>query len=162
GTAAGVIAASTGLLVTAAAAESRRLAQAPNALEQLAAVVADALKAAGGAERGSEGLRITSDPDGWIRCELACVPTDQSQRFTAALDELLAPLTDPRYLIGRKILTPPTARLARGLFATRAVLGLPLPGAIAWHSVPHWFARRKDRLGCLLHSWQAHIGPPRQ
>ncbi|VBA42353.1 hypothetical protein LAUMK13_03987 [Mycobacterium innocens] len=89
------------------------------------------------------------------------MPTEQSHRFTAALDELLAPLTEPRYLIGRKILTPPTGRVARSLFATRAVVGLPLPGAIAWHGVPQWFARRKDRLECLLQSWRQHIGPPR-
>ncbi|ETW22177.1 DEAD/DEAH box helicase family protein [Mycobacterium gastri] len=157
----GVIATSVGLLAAAARAESRRLAQAPNALEQLAAAVADALRAGGGADRGSDALRITVDPDGWIRCELGGVPTEQSQRFTAALDELLGPLTEPRYLVGRKILTPPTGRVARGLFAARAVVGLPLPGAIAWHGVPQWFARRKDRLGALLQSWQQHIGPPR-
>lgn len=160
-TAGAVIATSAGVLVVAAGAESRRLAHAPNALEQLAAAVADALRAAGGADRGSDALRITVDPDGWIRCELGGVPTEQSQRFTAALDELLAPLTEPRYLIGRKILTPPTGRVARGLFAARAVIGVPLPGAVAWHGVPQWFARRKDRLECLLQSWRQHIGPPR-
>ncbi|KZS82324.1 DEAD/DEAH box helicase family protein [Mycobacterium persicum] len=161
-TAAGaIIATGAGVLVAAAGVQSRRLAQAPNALEQLAAAVADALKAAGGAHRGSDALRITVDPDGWIRCELGGVPTEQSQRFTAALDELLAPLTEPRYLIGRKMLTLPTGRVARGLFAARAVVGLPLPGAIAWHGVPQWFTRRKDRLECLLQSWRLHIGPPR-
>ncbi|MCV6986755.1 DEAD/DEAH box helicase family protein [Mycobacterium shinjukuense] len=161
-TAGSVLTAGAGLLATAAVAESRRLRQAPNALEQLAAVVADALKAAGGAEKGSEALRISSDPDGWIRCELGGVPTEQSLRFSAALDELLAPLAEPRYLIGRKILTPPTARVARALFAARAVIGLPLPGAVAWHAVPQWFARRKDRRQCLLQCWRRHIGPPRQ
>lgn len=157
-----VIAASTGILVTAAGAESRRLARAPNALEQLAAAVADALNSAGGAERGAEALRITADPDGWLRCELGGVPTEQSVRFTAVLDELLAPLTEPRYLIGRKVLTPPAGRVARNLYAARAVVGLPLPGAIAWHCVPQWFARRKDRRRCLMRSWHEHIGPPRQ
>ncbi|KAA1250782.1 DNA or RNA helicase of superfamily II [Mycobacterium simiae] len=156
-----VTAAGAGLLTAAAGAESRRLAHAPNAFEQLAAAVADALNAAGGAERGAEALRITTDPDGWIRCELGGVPTEQSGRFTVALDELLAPLTEPRYLIGRMILTPPPGRFTRGLYAARAVVGLPLPGAVAWHSVPHWFARRRDRLRCLLDSWQEHIGPPR-
>ena len=56
-TAAGaVLVTGAGLLASAAATESRRLAEAPNALEQLAAVVADALKAAGGAESGSAAL----------------------------------------------------------------------------------------------------------
>lgn len=161
-TAGGIIAAGAALLATAAAAESRRLAHAPNALEQLAAAVADGLNAAGGAERGSEALRITTDQDGWIRCELGDVPTEQSRRFAEALDELLAPLTEPRYLIGRKILTPPVGRFARGIFAARAAMGLPLPGAIAWHAVPRWFARRKDRRQSLAQSWRRHIGPPRQ
>jgi superfamily II DNA or RNA helicase len=156
-----VIAAGAGLLATAASTESRRLADAPNALEQLAAVVADALKATGGAEIGSAALRFTPDADGWIRCELGGVPTEQALRFSAVLDELLAPLTEPRYLIGRKILVPPTARLARALFAARAVVGLPLPGAVAWHPVPRWFAQNQKRLGALLSSWDQHIGPPR-
>ena len=161
-TAAGIVAASASLVATAALAESRRLSHAPNALEQLAAAIADALKAAGGTERGSEALRITPDPDGWIRCELSGVPTDQSLRFTTALDELIAPLAEPRYLLGRKILTPPNGRLARPLFAARAVVGLPLPGAVAWHTMPRWFTRRKDRRQCLRQAWQEHIGPARQ
>ena len=160
-TAGSALVAGAGVLGWAAAAESRRLAEAPNALEQLAAAVADALKAAGGAERGSEALRIAPDADGWIRCELDGVPSEQARRFSAALDELLAPLTEPRYLIGRRILTPPTARLARSLFAVRAVVGLPLPGAVAWHPVPRWFAQNQKRLGALTSSWQQHIGPPR-
>ncbi|MDT5126368.1 MAG: hypothetical protein QOH54_2012 [Mycobacterium sp.] len=156
-----VLATGAGLLASAAATESRRLTEAPNALEQLAAVVADALKAAGGAESGSAALRFTPDADGWLRCELGGVPTEQAQRFSAAFDELLAPLTEPRYLIGRKILVPPTARLARALFAARAVVGLSLPGAVAWHPVPRWFAQNQQRLRALLSSWEQHIGPPR-
>ncbi|CFS40665.1 Uncharacterised protein [Mycobacterium tuberculosis] len=149
-------------MATAAAAESRRLDHAPNALEQLAAVVADALYAAGGAQRGSAALRLASDPEGWIRCQLDGVPTEQSLRFTAALDELLAPLAEPRYLIGRKILTPPARPVARRLFAVRAVVGLSLPGTVAWHAVPRWFARNKDRRQHLAQAWRKHIGPPRQ
>ena len=108
-----VAVAGVGLLASGTATESRRLAEAPNALEQLAAVVADGLKAAGGAERGAEAVRITPDADGWIRCELSGVAAEQAQLFSAVLDELLAPLTEPRYLIGRKILLPPPAGLAR-------------------------------------------------
>jgi superfamily II DNA or RNA helicase len=153
--------AGAGLLASAATTEGRRLGAAPNALEQLAAVVADALKATDGAERGAEALLITPDADGWIRCELGGVPAEQAQRFSAVLDELLAPLTEPRYLIGRKILVPPTGRIARMLFAVRAVVGLPLPGAIAWHPVPRWFAQNQKRLGALMVSWQQYIGPAR-
>ena len=156
-----VLVGGAGVLAAAATTKSRRLADAPNALEQLAAVVADALEAAGGAESGAAALRVTPDVDGWIRCELGSVPTEQAQRFSAALDELLAPLTEPRYLIGRKILEPPTARVARALFAARAVIGLPLPGAVAWHPVPRWFAKNQKRLGALLAAWEQHVGPPR-
>jgi superfamily II DNA or RNA helicase len=150
-----------GVLAAAATNESRRLADAPNALEQLAAVVADALQSAGGAGSGSGAVRFTPDADGWLRCELGAVPTEQAQRFSSALDELLAPLTEPRYLIGRKVLVPPTSRLARVVFAARAVLGLPVPGAVAWHPVPRWFAQNQKRLGALESAWQLHIGPPR-
>ena len=156
-----VLVGGAGVLAAAATTESRRLAAAPNALEQLAAVVADALKAAGGADSGASALRITPDADGWIRFELGGVPTEQALQFSAVLDELLAPLTEPRYLIGRKILAPPTTRVARALFAARAVIGLPLPGAVAWHPVPRWFAQNQKRLGALLAAWEQNIGPPR-
>jgi superfamily II DNA or RNA helicase len=160
-TAGAVAVTGVGLLASAAITERRRLAAAPNALEQLAAVVADALSATGGADRGAEALRIAPDVDGWIRCELSGVPAEQAQRFSAVLDELLAPLTEPRYLIGRKILQPPTGRIARMVFAARAVVGLPVPGAIAWHPVPRWFAQNQKRLGALTVSWQHYIGPAR-
>lgn len=161
-TTAGLIVAGAGVLATAALAENRRLDLAPNALEQLAAVVADALHAADGADSGAEAVRITPDPDGWIRCELGDVPTEQSQRFTEALDELLAPLAEPRYLIGRKILMPPAGRVARASFAVRAVLGVRLPGAIAWHAIPRWFARNQARRRTFRQAWRHHVGPPRQ
>ena len=160
-TAGGVAAASGGVLVAAALAEGRRLADAPGALEQLAAVVADALHRAGGADRDAASLQIKPDADGWVRCELRGVPTEQSARFTSALDELLAPLTDPRYLLGRKVITPPNARIARAVFAARSLVGLPLPGAVVWHQVPRWFAQNQRRLDCLRRAWQQHIGPPR-
>lgn len=136
-------------------------AAAPNAIDQLAAVVADALKSAGGITNGAGALRITPDSDGWVRYELDDVTTEDALRFSAVFDELLAPLTEPRHLIGRKILTPPTGRLARSRFAARVVVGLPLPGAVAWHPVPRWFGQNQKRLGALLSSWERLIGPPR-
>lgn len=160
-TAGAVAVTGAGLLASAAAAESRRMADAPNALERLAAAVADALHATGGADAGAEALRFTPDADGWIRYELGGVPSEQALRFTTVLDELLAPLTEPRYLIGRRILEPPAAPQARMLFAARAVLGLPLPGAVAWHPVPRWFAQNKKRVAALEAAWHRHIGPPR-
>ena len=125
------------------------------------ATVADALHAAGGTDRGAEALRITPDADGWVRYELGGVPSGQAQLFSGVLDELLAPLTETRYLVGRKVLVPPIASVPRVLFACRAVLGLPLPGAVAWHPVPRWFGRNQRRLGALRTAWERHIGPPR-
>ena len=160
-TAGGVLVAGAGLLVSATWAERERLASAPSALDQLAAVVADALHAAGGTERGVDGLRITPDPEGWVRYDLGGVPSDQAQLFSSVLDELLAPLTESRYLIGRQILLPPAAGPRRTLFAARAVLGLPLPGAVAWHPVPRWLGKNQSRVAAFRAAWTRYVGPPR-
>ena len=138
-----------------------KLHDAPTALEQLAAAVADGLHAAGGTDSGAEHLTTRLTPDGWIRCELDGVPHEQSVRFATALDEILSPLADPRYLLGRRVLTPPAGRLGRIGYAGRAWLGLPLPGIVAWHAMPRWFAASQRKRDCLVQAWENRIGPAR-
>ena len=151
-------AAAIGVLASVA---GSKMHDAPTALEQLAAAIADGLHAAGGADAGAEQLTTSLTPDGWIRCELGGVPHDQSVRFATALDEILSPLADPRYLLGRRVLTPPTGRLGRISYAGRAWLGLPLPGIVAWHALPRWFATSRHKRDCLVAAWENRIGPAR-
>jgi superfamily II DNA or RNA helicase len=150
-----------GAVVTGAVRRSGRLATAPTAVEQLAAAVAEALHAAGGAERGADAVRVVPTADGWLRCELTGVPVEQSQRFATALDELMAPLAEPRHLVGRRVVRAPATRLGRTTLAARALLGLPVSGTVAWHAVPQWCAANQRRLRLFLDAWQQWVGPPR-
>jgi superfamily II DNA or RNA helicase len=155
-----VAALALGTLAVGAVRGSTRLATAPTAVEQLAAAVADALHAAGGTARGADAVRVLPTPDGWLRCELDGVPVEQSQRFASALDELIAPLAEPRHLVGRRVVLPPATRRGRVGLATRALLGLPGTGAVAWHAVPQWCAANQRRLRGFLDAWQTWVGPP--
>lgn len=161
GTAAGLALLGVAAVTVDAARRSATMATAPSAVEQLAAAVADAMHDAGGADRGADAVRVAATPDGWLRCELADVPLEQSQRFATALDELMAPLAEPRHLVGRRVLRRPPTRRGRMALAARAVLGLPVPGAVAWHAVPQWCASNNRRLQCFLAAWERWVGPPR-
>jgi superfamily II DNA or RNA helicase len=161
GAGAALAVAGLGTLATGAVRGASRMATAPTALEQLAAVVADALHDAGGADQGAVAVEVTPAPDGWLRCSLTGVPLEQSRRFTAALDELLAPLAEPRHLVGRRIVQAPAGRVARWGLTARALAGLPVPGAVAWHAVPQWCGVNQRRLGAFLAAWERWIGPAR-
>ncbi|HEY3502402.1 MAG TPA: DEAD/DEAH box helicase family protein [Actinocatenispora sp.] len=136
-----------------------RLAAAPTALDQLAATVADALHDAGGADRGADAVRVVPGADGWLRCELSGVPVAQSRRYATAVDELLAPLADPRHLVGRRVVTVPAGRFGQLVWAGGTLLRLPVPGAVAWHAMPAWCAANAARRAAFLAAWQRHVGP---
>jgi superfamily II DNA or RNA helicase len=155
-----VVVAGMGALAAGAVRGSSRLASAQTAVEQFAAVVADALHVSDGSDRGAAAVQVLPTPDGWLRCELAGVPVEQSQRFSAALDELLSPLAEPKHLVGRRVVRVPATRRGRFALATRALLGLPGTGAVAWHAVPQWCAANPRRLRAFLDAWQTWIGPP--
>lgn len=163
GASAGAGAAALVALVQAATryvAQSRLLAEeGPTTLEQLAAAVLDAMRALGDVTGGT--LAVATTPDGWLRCELTGVPEQSSAAFADALDELLAPLAEPRLLVARLVLpTPVTARDRRRLARARA-LGRRVDAAVAWHAVPAALGRNKARGAAFQTAWEAHVGPTR-
>jgi superfamily II DNA or RNA helicase len=137
----------------------RRLAAAPPALERLSWALADALRSIKAVSGGTVTMAPT--PDGWTRCELAGVPRAESALFAAALDELLAPLSEPKFLIGRVVIAPPTSRWGRTAYAARASLGLALDAAVSWHGVPSALAGSKAKRQALAEAWTRHVGPAR-
>lgn len=151
-----------GLVIPAMSRARRLVSTEPSgALERIARAVADGLHDAGGCDVGASGVRIAPTSDGWLRCTLDGVPDVQSTLFAASLDEVLSPLEDPRHLVGRVIVTPPSRFGPRLAYAARATLGLSLDAAVSWHAVPSWSAVGSRRLRIFLASWERHVGPPR-
>ncbi len=129
-------------------------------LLQLAQAVADALLGAGGATVGADGVRVTAGRDGWLALELEA-STQQSQLFATCLDELLAPLGEPRWLVSRLVLPTPAAEDDRKRLARARALGRPVDAAVAWHAVPRWLGRNKLRVAAFDTAWRARVGAGR-
>lgn len=76
-----------------------------------------------------------------------------------SLEELLAPLASPRYVIGRRVVHQPLTRRAAIAQATMRLLRLPVSGAVAYHAVPAYLAANRARVHALVAAWRAHVGP---
>ncbi len=129
-------------------------------LRQLAEAVADALHTARGTVVGAEAVRVLGVRNGWLSCELEA-PAEQSELFASCLDELLAPLAQPRWLISRLVLPVPAAAADRRRLARARALRRPVEAAVAWHAVPTWLGRNRARLLAFDGAWQARVGAGR-
>ncbi|QDP96849.1 hypothetical protein FOE78_13845 [Microlunatus elymi] len=114
--------------------------------------VADGLRSAGASPLGAEAVRAEIDADGGYRISLADVDENVSALFATALDELLGPVADPRYLLPRFQPDPPghhpTDLRSAG---ARWLAGEPLDRTkIIYHAVPDYFGANVDRLQHLL------------
>ncbi|WP_207782537.1 DEAD/DEAH box helicase family protein [Phytoactinopolyspora limicola] len=135
----------------------RRLADLGRGPEPLAfaCAVADALNNAGLSSRGSAGVGTTVEPDGSYRIVLDGVDTATSQLFTTALDEVLAPLTTPRYVVPRYIAPelPDDDDVLRS--AGRDWLDDARPAnAVVYHAVPSVLAVNAARVAYFVSSWR--------
>ena len=146
-------------------AQSRALRRVPPdsdaaVLRSLGAAVADALQACDGSPAGASAVRVTRRSDDEVELRLEA-PTAPSRLFAECLDELLAPLAEPRWLVSRLVLpVPGTAAAARRLALARAV-GRPVDAAVTWHAVPGWLTRTKARVEAFDTTWQRHVGAGR-
>src|SRR5206468_4359381 len=115
-----------------------RVAAAPGSgsLDDLAAATADALHAAKLTSRGSDAVRVEAQADGGYRARLQEVPAAESDLFAEALDEVLAPLSQPRYVIPRLILAPPAGPAAAAGLAVRRLATGHVPATVVYHAVP--------------------------
>jgi superfamily II DNA or RNA helicase len=131
------------------------------ALELLAAAVADGLAATGGVrpDLGASAVRIAVRADGYYRAGLHGANLEESRRFTSALEELLAPLDRPRYLIARPIHEPPHGPLDRIRLAARLTSGRF--SREAYHAVPSYLAANRARAGAFHQAWRQQVGPGR-
>ena len=131
------------------------------ALEQLAWAVADALRETGDTGVGADGVRLAVTADGWSQASLVGVTVEQSRLFTDALDEVLAPLAEPRALVSRVVLARPATARGRLALAARRTAGRPVVAAESWHAVPAALGRNRRRREVFAAAWARHVGPGR-
>lgn len=116
-------------------------------------VVADALTEMDGGP-GAASVAAIIDAQGQYRIVLRDVADAQASRFTDALDQLLAPVATPRYLVARHVAPPATTG------AGWAVLfGAHRPVARSWFPVPDEFARNKANRRAFGAAWTRWFGP---
>ena len=150
-----------GLLVrrrTLAARGARLLEQAaaPPSVGQVASAVADALHACGLVGADSSAVGIDVDPGGEYRCRLDGVSEEESAVFATALDEALAPVLAPRYVLPRHVVT---ARQRPTAERVRAALGRPLaPDGEVWHPVPTVLGVRAERATAYAAAFDRWVG----
>ena len=151
------------LLVGAAAVgrTASRVSAAPGSgsLDDLAAATADALHAAGLTSRGGDAVRVEAQPDGGYRARLQEVPAAESALFAEALDEVLAPLSQPRYVIPRLILPPPAGPAAAAGLAVRRLVTGHVPATVVYHAVPTALSGNKKLALAFERAWNARVGP---
>ena len=125
----------------------------------LAAAVADALHAAGLTSWGGDAVRVEAQADGGYRARLQEVPTAESALFAEALDEVLAPLSQPRYVIPRLILPPPAGPAAAAGLAVRRLVTGHVPATVVYHAVPTVLSGHKKLALGFERAWNARVGP---
>ncbi|SDL16645.1 Type III restriction enzyme, res subunit [Nocardioides sp. YR527] len=118
------------------------------------AAVADALNTTGQTSVGAAGLEIAVDTDGSYRLHLAGVPEEESALFAASLEEALAPIAAPRYLVARPVVGDLDAleRLRLGVSGRHAA------NAEAWHAVPVALGRRAADAKAFHAAWEHWVG----
>jgi len=128
-------------------------------LENLAAAVADGLAAAGlvSGSLSAASVRVVVQPDGYYRCYLAGATLEDSNVFATALDELLSPLRQPRYLIPRYIAQAPTTILAALALLIRQSMRPGRGAAVVYHAVPAALAANRERADLFAEAWNRHV-----
>ncbi|MBO3747714.1 DEAD/DEAH box helicase family protein [Streptosporangiaceae bacterium NEAU-GS5] len=117
-------------------------------LGAMACALADALRAAGLAPRGSEAVAVEPDETGAYRIEMDGVPPEASSCFAIAFDELVSPLGDPRYVLPRHFLT------ARGpLAGWRLMTRRGEPNPVVYHAVPAVLGGHRRHADLLAREW---------
>jgi hypothetical protein len=129
-------------------------------LEDLGRAVAEALAATGLiAPVGPDMVRIVAQPDGYYRAYLDGASTEAADRFATALDEVVSPLWDPRWIVPRRVVqAPETLAGTASLLAGRA-FGREQPELVVHHAVPDALATRKDRVAAFEQAWRRWVSP---
>ena len=126
---------------------------------RVAATVADALCAAGLTAAGSGAVVVEVHPGGEYRCRLEGAPAE-AELFAAALDDVLAPMGTPRYVMSRYTMTTPLPpmRTLRTRRAAMKALRHACPQTTAWHQVPTVLGVNGARAAAFATAWRRWVG----
>jgi hypothetical protein len=135
--------------------------QPSDTLEDFGATLVEALGKVGALAEplGPAAVRIMPQSDGYYRCYLAGATLADSRLFADALDELLAPLAAPRYIIPRQVVALPHSWLD--------ALWLLLPrrtdryGRGVYHAIPAVLSTNHERAEAFADAWNRHVSPGR-
>jgi superfamily II DNA or RNA helicase len=154
----------TAFLLAAATAAGRTAARvitssSHGSLEDMAVATADALHAAGMTGHDSTAVRVEALADGSYRARLEEVTSLESELFSTALEEVLSPLSQPRYVVPRLIIPPPPGRSAALRLAVHRVLAGHVPASVVYHAVPTILGARKPLATAFQRAWNRHVSP---
>jgi hypothetical protein len=147
----------TGLVVRTRA-EMARLSDS-DTLGAIGRAVADALAVTGrtDGDAGADRVRVLPQRDGYERCLLDGVSETDAGRFADAMEEVLAPLWEPRWVIGRQVVDE-----APSVTGAMRVLTGSMPGArtrMVFHAVPGSLAGSRERVAAFEHAWTRWVSP---
>lgn len=126
---------------------------------RVAAAVADALCTGGLTAAGSGAVVVEVHPGGEYRCRLEGSPAD-AELFAAALDEALAPMGTPRYVMSRYTMTSALlpSRTLRTRESALKALRHTRPDTTAWHQVPAVLGVNGARAEAFANAWRRWVG----
>ncbi len=126
----------------------------PPSIEQIACAVADALRETDQSPVGAEAVHVVLDEHGEYRCALDGVEPSVSKLFAVSLDEVVSPMTSPRYVVPRWLLTGPVDN-GDGF---KAAFGLLRPDGEVWHTVPTALGTTGERAQAFARAWDRWVG----
>jgi superfamily II DNA or RNA helicase len=141
---------------------ARRVTAAPSSgsVEDMAAATADALREAGMLSRGGSAVLIEPLRDGSYRARLTDVSAAESATFAAALDEVLSPLAQPRYIVPRLFVAPPAStRAALRLTRRHHLPGGGIPATVVYHAVPTVLGVNARLARTFARAWNERVSP---
>jgi hypothetical protein len=76
------------------------------------------------------------------------------------MDELLAPLASPRYIIPRAVAAePPRSSLGALSLALRSATVGAVSNHVVYHAIPAYLAANKTRVQAFEKAWRTHVSP---
>jgi hypothetical protein len=114
---------------------------------------------AGLVTRDATAVQLEPLPMGGYRARLRDVSASESATFASALDEVLSPLAQPRYIVPRLFLPRPAGRRAAIALAFRRLTGRAVRATVVYHAVPAALGANRRLAQVFAQAWKARVSP---